>query len=167
MKKALHLLVTSCAEGALILVVAAIGWATRMPLIFASLGPTAYELVEKPSSPSARTYNIVAGHLLALGSGFLSLWLLNAWNAPKVASAGFVSAPRLWAAVVAVAITTAVTLIAKASQPASLSTALIVTLGSMQTRRDAVSIVIAVLILAAVGEPFRRQFAKTRVKTSS
>jgi hypothetical protein len=35
-------------EGGLVLVLAAIGWATRQPLIFASLGPTAYELVEQP-----------------------------------------------------------------------------------------------------------------------
>lgn len=166
MKKALHLLVTSSGEGALLLVVAAIGWATRMPLIFASLGPTAYELVEKPNSPSARTYNIIAGHMLGLGFGFLSLWLLHAWNAPKVATAEFVSSPRMWAAVVAAMLTTAATLVVKASQPASLSTTLIVSLGSMQTRRDAVAIVIGVLILAAIGEPFRRYFAKTRVKTT-
>ncbi len=35
-------------EGGLVLVLAAIGWATRQPLIFAGLGPTAYELVEQP-----------------------------------------------------------------------------------------------------------------------
>lgn len=166
MKRALHLLITSCAEGALILVVAAIGWATKLPLIFASLGPTAYELVEKPNSPGARTYNIIAGHMLGLGFGFLSLWLFHAWDAPKVASAGFVTSPRIWAAVVAASLTTGAALLVKASQPASLSTTLIVSLGSMQTRRDAAAIVIGVLILAAVGEPFRRYFGKTRVETS-
>lgn len=167
MKKALHLVITSCAEGALVLLVAGIGWATRMPLIFASLGPTAYELVEKPNSPSARTYNIIAGHMLALGCGFFSLWLFNAWSSPKVASAEIVSSPRIWAAVLAATLTTAASLLVKASQPASLSTALIVSLGSMQTRRDAAAIIIGVLILAAVGEPFRRQFARTRVKQTS
>jgi len=163
MTKGERLLFTSLAEGALILVVAAIGWVTRMPLIFTSLGPTAYELVEKPSSPSARSYNIIAGHFVALGAGFLSLWLLDAWNSPGVASSGFVSSPRLWAAVLSVVITTAVTLALKASQPASLSTTLLVSLGSMQTRRDAGAIAIAVLILAAVGEPLRRFFENTRV----
>src|SRR5262249_33739778 len=44
-------------EGGLVLAIAAIGWATNQPLIFASLGPTAYELVEQPRLPSARTYN--------------------------------------------------------------------------------------------------------------
>jgi hypothetical protein len=163
MTRGKRLLFTALGEGGLVLVVAAIGLATRMPLIFTSIGPTAYELAEKPNAPSARTYNIIAGHMLALGAGFLSLWLLNAWCAPKVAAAGFVSSPRLLAAVLSVVLTTAVTLTLKASQPASLSTALLVSLGSMQTRRDAFAITIAVLILAAVGEPLRRQFAKTRV----
>lgn len=164
MKKFVHLLVTSGSEAALILATGAIGWAAHMPLLFASLGPTAYELVEKPNSPSARTYNIIVGHFLALGAGFLSLWLVHAWDAPKVASAEMIASPRLWAAVIAAAITTALTLALKATQPAALSTALIVTLGSMQTARAAESIIVAVLVLAAFGEPFRRQFAKTRVK---
>ncbi|MGH9502829.1 MAG: HPP family protein [Terriglobales bacterium] len=164
MTKAKNLLAGSLGEGVLILTVGAIAWAVRMPLIFTSLGPTAYELVEKPLAPSARTYNIVVGHLLALGAGFASLWVLAAWNAPKVSSAGFVSSRRLWAAVLSVVITTAVPLALKASQPASLSTTLLVSLGSMQTGRDAIAIVIAVLIMAAIGEPLRRQFAKARLQ---
>jgi hypothetical protein len=60
-------------------------------------------------------------------------------------------------------ITTAATLALKASQPASLSTTLLVSLGSMQTMRDAATIAIAVLIIAAVGEPLRRQFALARL----
>jgi len=165
MKKAKHLLITSSAEGALLLVVAAIGWAARMPLLFASLGPTAYELVEKPNSPGARTYNVIAGHMLGLGFGFLSLWVFNAWHAPKVATAELVTPPRIWAAVLAATLTTGAALLIKASQPASLSTTLIVTLGSMQTRGDAEAIIIGVLILAAIGAPFRRYFVKTRVQT--
>lgn len=147
-------------EGGLILVVGAIGWAAHLPLIFTSLGPTAYELVEKPKAPSAKTYNVIMGHLVALGAGFFALWVLNAWNAPKVASAGFIASPRLWAAVLSVALTTALTVLLKASQPAALSTTLLVSLGSMQRSRDAMAIVIGVLILAAIGEPVRRQFAK-------
>lgn len=147
-------------EGGLILVVGAIGWAAHLPFIFTSLGPTAYELVEKPKAPSAKTYNVIMGHLVALGAGFFALWVLNAWNAPKVASAGFIASPRLWAAVLSVALTTALTVLLKASQPAALSTTLLVSLGSMQRSRDAMAIVIGVLILAAIGEPVRRQFAK-------
>lgn len=150
------LLIAPIGEGALILVVAAAGWIIHAPLVFTSLGPTAYELIEKPNAKSARTYNIIAGHFVALAAGYLALWLLHAWSSPKVASAGFVAGPRIWAAVIAVTVTTLVTLAIRASQPASLSTALLVALGSMQTAKDAVAIVAAVLIMAAVGEPLRR-----------
>lgn len=153
-------------EGGLILAVGAIGWAAHVPLLFASLGPTAYELVEKPNTPSARVYNIIVGHVVAMSAGFLSLWILNAWSSPKVAAAGFVSSPRLWAAVLAVVITTAATLVLRANQPAAPATSLLVSLGSMQRGHDALAIIAGVLILTALGEPIRRhaqQLAKEEV----
>jgi HPP family len=143
-------------EGCLVLVMAALSWATKQPLIFASLGPTAYELVEQPQLRSARAYNIVVGHLVALGAAFFALYVLNARNAPTVMSPGVVSPGRLWAAVIAASLTTLITLMLKASQPAAMATALLVSLGVMQTRRDAIAIVAGVLILTAIGEPMRR-----------
>jgi hypothetical protein len=44
----------------------------------------------------------------------------------------------------------------RAGQPAAIATALLVSTGSMQTGRDAVAIIIAVLVIAAIGEPVRR-----------
>jgi hypothetical protein len=155
-----ELLIAPAAEGALILVLAAIGWATRTPLIFASLGPTAYEMIEQPTQKSARPYNVIAGHFVALGAGFFALWVLNAWSSPKVAASGFVAGPRLWAALLAVVLAALVTLLINATQPASMATALLVSLGSMQTARDALWIAVAVLIITAIAEPVRRQRAK-------
>jgi hypothetical protein len=54
---------------------------------------------------------------------------------------------------IAAALTTLITLILKAGQPAALATTLLVSLGSMQTRRGAVVIVAGVLPIAAIGEP--------------
>jgi hypothetical protein len=158
-----NILYATIGECVLIVILGTIGWVARMPLIFPSLGPTAYEQVEKPNTPSAKLYNVVVGHLLALGAGFLSLWLLHAWQAPVVTTAGFISTARLGAATLAVVITVISTLALKANQPASLATALLVSLGSMQKGRDALAIVIAVLLLAAIGEPIRRVFAKEGV----
>lgn len=143
-------------EGGLVLVMAAIAWATGQPLIFASLGPTAYELVEQPQLRSARTYNIIVGHLIGVGSGFLAIYLCHAWAAPNVISTGIVTPARLGAVTLAATLTTIVTLLAKAGQPAALATTLLVSLGSMQTRHDASAIIAGVLIIAAVGEPMRR-----------
>jgi len=149
-------LVAPAGEGALILVLAALSWIARWPFVFASLGPTAYEMVEQPGLKSARPYNVIAGHLVALGAGWIALLVFHARSSPSVSLAGSVVPARLGAAVLAVLLTTFVTLALRASQPAALSTALLVSLGSMQTGRDAVAIVISVLILAAIGEPLRR-----------
>lgn len=156
MKRSEDIFLATLGEGSLIFAVAAIGWATRQPLIFASLGPTAYELVEMPQTRSARIYNVIVGHLVGLGAGFVAIYLLNAWRAPNVLSQGTVTSQRLWAVVIAATLTTLGTLLLKASQPASLATTLLVSLGAMQTGRDALAIIAGVLIITALGEPIRR-----------
>ena len=154
-------------EGGLVLALGAIGWATKQPLIFASLGPTAYELTEQPQMPSARPYNIIVGHLIGLGAGFLAIYLLNAWAAPNVLATGIVSPQRMWATAISAALTAFVSLAVKAGQPAALATTLLVSLGAMQTRRDAIAIVVGVLLVTAMGEPLRRlRLRRASPKTS-
>lgn len=155
MAKRKELFAASFGEGSLILLVALIGWAAHQPFVFASLGPTAYELIEKPQSRSARAYNIIVGHLLGLGMGFLALAIFHAWSAPKVVQTGTVAPERLGAVVIAAALTALVTLLLGAAQPAALSTTLLVALGAMQTARDAVAIIVGVLIVTAAGELIR------------
>jgi HPP family len=155
-------------EGGLVLAVAAIGWAMKQPLIFASLGPTAYELVEQPQLRSARAYNIIVGHIVGLGAGFLALYILHAWTEPSVLSAGTVSGERLWAVTIAATLTTLLTLLLKAGQPAALATTLLISLGLMQTRRDAFIIIAGVLIITALGEPVRRfRVKRTPIRPTS
>ena len=156
MKNRADIVWATLGEGGLVLALATIGWATNQPLIFASLGPTAYELVEQPQMPSARPYNIIVGHFLGLGAGFLALYLTNAWAAPNVLATGVVSLPRLWATTLSAALTTVACLALKAGQPAALATTLLISLGAMQSRRDAIAIVVGVLLVTAIGEPVRR-----------
>ena len=168
MNKRADLFWATLGEGGLVLALAAIGWATKQPLIFASLGPTAYELVEQPQLKSARSYNIVVGHLIGLGAGFLAIYVLNAWTAPNVLAAGVVSSQRLWATTIAATLTTFLTLILKAGQPAALATTLLVSLGAMQTRQAAMAVVVGVLIITAVGEPIRRfRLKHTQIRKAS
>lgn len=156
MNQRYDLLWATLGETGLVLAMAAIGWATGQPLIFASLGPTAYELVEQPRSASSKIYNILAGHFIALGAGFFALWVLHAWSAPNVLAAGVVTPQRLWAVTIAASVTTFFTLLLKAGQPAALATTLLISLGAMQTRKSAIAIVLGVLIITAIGEPVRR-----------
>lgn len=101
----------------MILTLAAIARATRQPLIFASIGPTVYELVELPQVRSAKAYNVIVGHFIGLGAGFLAVYLLNAWSSPNVLSTGVVTAERMWSVALAATLTTLATL--RAGQPAS------------------------------------------------
>ncbi|MFP5276820.1 MAG: HPP family protein [Acidobacteriota bacterium] len=148
------LLLAPLFEAALLVIAAGIGWAVHKPLIFASLGPTAYELVETPERKSAQPYNIVVGHLVGVLGGFLALWATDAWHTPPFSS-GAIQGPRIWAVALAAAITVVVTLLIKATQPAALSTTLLVALGSMQSWQDGFYLMGGVLIMLICGEPVR------------
>lgn len=145
----------SLGEGALVLVVAVVGWATHQPFIFASLGPTAFEQVETPERPSAHPYNVIVGRLIAVIAGYAAIATTQARNVPSVSAHG-VPLLRVWAAVVACVLTVIGTQLARATQPAALSTTLLVSLGIMQTWVEGGIIVAAVLLITCVGEPVRR-----------
>lgn len=153
-------------EGALILVMALASWIAHNPLIFASLGPTAYELVETPERPSARAYNVIAGHLIGVLAAFLAIYVTRAGDVPPLSASG-IPLPRVWAAALAAALTVFVTLIARATQPASLSTTLLVALGTMQQWRDGFFIMAAVVLMTVLGIPLRNWRAQTRGGRSS
>jgi CBS-domain-containing membrane protein len=142
-------------EGALIAVMALAACVSHSPLIFANLGPTAYELVETPERPSARPYNIIAGNVIAILSAFVAVLFTGAARVPGVSASG-VHMVRVGAAVLATMLTVFGTLLLKATQPAALSTTLLISLGIMQTVRDAVIILLAILLITAMGEPIRR-----------
>jgi len=140
----------------LIFLVGVIGLAAHRPWIFASLGPTAYLHAENPEHRSSRFYNTVAGHLVALGSGFFAVWVLNAWKAPDVMATGHLTMARVWTSTIAIGVTILLVLALRAShQPAGATTPL-VALGTFQTFNDAIVVMIGVLLIAAIGEPIRR-----------
>lgn len=149
------LLIAPIGEGLLILIAALAGWATQQPLIFASLGPTAYELIETPHRRSAEPYSLVVGHLVGVGAGYLALFVTGAWHAAPVSNAGM-PLERVWCTCLAAMLTVLVNLLVRASQPAAVSTTLLIAAGLLQARKDAAIILCAVLLMAFVGEPLRR-----------
>lgn len=149
------LLIAPAGEAFLILIAALAGWLARQPLLFASLGPTAYELVETPHRRSARPYSIFVGHLTGVAAAWLAIFATHAWRVSSV-SAGGVPYPRVWACVLAAALTVAGTLLLRASQPAAISTTLLVAAGIMQSPLDAAIIMASVVLMILCGEPLRR-----------
>ncbi len=154
MSRKRDLLVAPLGEAFLLLIAALAGWLCRQPLIFASLGPTAYELIETPHRRSARPYCIFVGHLIAIGAGFLALLATGAWHVSAVSGKG-VPLERVWAVVLAAALTVFCTLLLRAGQPAAIATALLIATGILQRPADAGVMMGAVVLMILIGEPFR------------
>lgn len=152
-------LIAAVLEAGLLGLAALLGYLLHQPLVFASLGPTAYEVIEMPHRPSARFYNLLVGHGVGVLSGVAALLLTHAWSAPAVSLAG-VPAIRIASIALAGLLTVTGTLALKATQPAALSTTLLVATGVMQSGRAIACICGAVVLLSFVSIPLRRLRAR-------
>jgi hypothetical protein len=130
--------------------------AGQQPWLVPSLGPTAYLVAENPGHPTSRFYNTVVGHLVGLGTGFLAVALLDAWQAPAVLVDHKLVLVRMLAAVIAISLTLGIAPLLRASHPPAAATTLLVALGSLKTLNDAIMVTIGVLIIAVIGEVVRQ-----------
>lgn len=124
------LIIALLCEAALILVAGLAAWFVHQPLFFASLGPTAFELIETPGRPSARPYNVVVGHLIGV------IWWIRSSGGGRMHGVrrpfptSSISLLRVWAAAIAALPTVLFTLLVRAQQRAALSTTLLIATGS-------------------------------------
>lgn len=153
--------VAALLEAGLLGFAALLGYFLHEPLIFASLGPTAYEVIETPDRPSASFYNLVVGHGVGISCGLVALLLTHAWSAHAVSLAG-VPAVRVASIALAGLLTVAGTLTLNATQPAALSTTLLVASGIMQSERAIVCICCAVVLFAVISLPLRKMRGSVR-----
>jgi CBS-domain-containing membrane protein len=143
------------ASGFLILVVGLLGLVFNRPWLFASLGPTAFQLTEYPELKSSRLYNVMAGHYVGLALGFAAVALMHSWGAPKVLATHDLTAVRVWTAVIAMVLTSGIIVLLRASHPPAGATALLVALGTFSTWSDVISVLIGVAVVAIFGEALR------------
>ncbi len=143
-------------EAVLILIAGLTALWSGHPWLFASLGPTAYEMAEKPELRSARVYNIIVGHIVGMSCGFGAVALTRSWFVPSVSAHTFLTPARVCAAIIAVFSTVLLNVLLKSGQPAALATTLLIALGNMQTAASPLWIMTGVLIITAIGEPIRR-----------
>ncbi len=143
--------------GLLMLLVGLIGLATAQPLLFPSLGPTAFLQTEAPDQPASRFYNVTIGHAVGLISGYAAVFLFRADATPALFAAHQLVAPRVWASVLAIVLTMFGSALLKASHPPAAATTLLIALGGFRpTVHDVFTIVVGVLIVAVAGEGLRR-----------
>jgi hypothetical protein len=156
-------------SGILLLAVGLLSIVTGKPMLFPSLGPSAYLIAEMPAHPTARWYNTIVGHLTGLIVGFLIVALLNVGNHPALLSELSLTAGRMWAAVLATALTFLFAKLLHASHPPAAATTLLVALGSIKTINEALLLFIGAVILGLFGELLRRprigKMAVTKAKT--
>ena len=155
------LVIAPLCEAGLLLLAGGAAMLIHKPLFFASLGPTAYELAETPERKSAQPYSVIFGHLIEVVSGFAALYLTGAWRVPAVNTYD-ITWVRVWAAILAALLTVLGTTLFRATQPAALSTTLMIATGSMQRLQDAPVIMAAIILLTIAGEPLRRWRHKQR-----
>ena len=162
MKRSTELALVPVLEAGLLLLLGGFGVLLKLPLLVTSLGPTAYEQIEKPGDKSARPYNVVVGHAVAIAAGLFAVWIFTAFSAPIVSGSGMLNRPRLLASVVGCLITAFLNLLLRSSQPAAFATTMLITLGSYQSPRAVLTMALGIGILALVGEPLRRKSLRMR-----
>ena len=100
----------------------------RVPLVFPSLGPTAFLLFASPDAPSACPRNTLCGHAIGILCGYGALWLTGLQHAPSAMVEG-VNLARVAAAALSLASTGALMILFDVVHSPAGATTLIISLG--------------------------------------
>ncbi len=123
---------------------------TGQPLIFPSLGPTAFLLFYTPTAPAASPRNTICGHAIGAAAGYLALVVFGLTNAPP-ALATSVTWPRVGAAALSLGLTSGLMVWLRVPHPPAGATTLIVSLGILRTPAQLAVLMLAVLLLVVQG----------------
>lgn len=123
---------------------------TKEPLLFPSLGPTAFLFFEQPMAAPASPRNTLIGHAVAILAGALALAVFGLLDDPSVLREG-VTLARIGAGSLSLALTGAVLLLLRSSHPPAGATVLIVSLGLLRTPREMLILMAGVVILTVAG----------------
>ena len=140
---------TTVHAGALVTVTAALAWLTGLPMLFPSLGPTAFVLAMFPTSDASSPRRVIGGHVVGVIAGVVAYHL---FASGVVLTAGLepasIAGLRLAASgVVATVATVGGMLWASVRHPPACETTLIVSLGLLPTLLEAALIVAAVVTM--------------------
>ncbi|MFC3956864.1 HPP family protein [Halovivax cerinus] len=134
-----------------------LAWVTGQPILFPSLGPSAYLLATGENPRAEGAYHVVGGHAIAAVAG-LATYVVIADGLVSVDAfeAGTPFSPAVGRLVlsglVAMVLTTIGMLWSNTNHPAACATTLIVALGLMSSPISVVVIVVSVAILVAFHE---------------
>ena len=103
---------------------------TRSPVIFPSLGPTAFLLFHQPMAEASSPRNTIIGHFIGATVGWICLAAFGLLDAPSATVAG-VTWARVGAAALSLGGTSALMVLLRAAHPPAGATTLIISLGLM------------------------------------
>jgi CBS-domain-containing membrane protein len=130
-------------------------WAVKEPLVFPSLGATAFLIFETPMAEVGTPRNTIIGHFVAVASGALCLAIFGLFNAPSTYMSG-VSPARIGAMALAVALTGGVLRVLRAAHPPAGATTIIVASGLLARPRQMGDVLIGVVLLTIAGWTINR-----------
>jgi CBS-domain-containing membrane protein len=125
-------------------------WVVKEPLVFPSLGATAFLIFETPTAEVGSPRNTIIGHTVGVAAGALALGIFGLLDAPSVYVSG-VSLGRVGAIALAVALTGGVLRIVRSAHPPAGATTIIVASGLLAKPHQMIDVEVGVLLLAAAG----------------
>lgn len=128
---------------------------TGQPLIFPSLGPTAFLLFYTPRAPAAAPKNTLLGHLIGAAAGYVALVVFGLTDEGPALVEG-VTLARTGAAALSLGLTAGVMAWVKAPHPPAGATTLIVSLGILTEPSQLAVLMLAVLMLVIQGLTINR-----------
>lgn len=125
-------------------------WGFDEPLLFPSLGATAFLFFETPMAEIASPRNTLIGHGMAILAAVVALAAFGLLDAPDAYEAGVVPA-RIGAVALAVALTGGALRLLRAAHPPAGATTIIVSSGLLAEPRQLVAVAVGVLLLTLAG----------------
>ena len=133
-----------------ILIIGMVAHIAGVPLVFPSLGPTAFLIFDQPRVGAASPRNALIGHALGILGGVVALYVTGTRNAPPVLSATL-PAHRVAAIAVALGLTSGAMAVLRMPHPPAAATTLIVSLGFLTRLPDLLAFYAGVIALVGQG----------------
>ncbi len=125
-------------------------WLFKEPLLFPSLGATAFLFFETPLAEVGTPRNAVIGHFVAIAAAVVSLEAFRLFDAPSVYVQG-VTPARIGAVACSVALTGGVLRLLRSAHPPAGATTIIVSSGLLAKPHQIVAVASGVLLITVAG----------------
>src|SRR5919204_3327684 len=130
-------------------------WLFHEPLLFPSLGATAFLFFETPLAEVGTPRNAIIGHFVATGAALACLAVFGLFHSASVYVDG-VTPARIAAVAFSVALTGGVLRLLRAAHPPAGATTIIVSSGLLADAHQMVAVAVGVLIVTAAGWALNR-----------